>query len=386
MRGCNTGSCERECTLKPWTPYSPCSQMCDGGEQEKHRKIAIKARAGGECPKPKSPKRFHSQKCNVQPCIGDEQCIAKIDLIIAVDGSGSISEKGFATLRDFVAALVGRFEGRAYGVDAMQVGVVLFGNGKVMPDGSISDGTIVSPLSSDMKGVQAAVGGMAWKKGFTNLAQAFTTAQRVLNEKGRKHATSAIMVLTDGKPSFKVQTWQAVKKVKSHGVVVNVVSVQTFPTKPDRRFMKKIATAPAKSNFVAIPGLTKLKRQMDKYVTRVLAQTCPKAESPKQVLENQKLKGWKFIREGAWCGEKPAKGKDPNRVALSEEPVLDANICGDLAIKAEAKFFSFGTEKGFNFGQCYKEVTAEGDEGCAKTGWAKTSVNTYEVLPPMKIG
>jgi uncharacterized protein YegL len=385
VRPCNTGSCMRPCTLKAWSPYSACSQMCDGGESEQHRKIKVKARAGGECPKPKSPKRFRKKKCNIQPCIGDEQCIAKVDLVIAVDGSGSISEKGFSVLRDFTASLIGRFSGRAYGVNAMQVGVVLFGNGRVRPDGTIQDGRVVSGLTSDMGKVKAAINTMAWKKGFTNLAQAFTSAERLLGEKGRKHATSAIMILTDGKPSFKVQTWQAVKKVKNNGVVVNVVSVNAFPDKANRRFMKKVATSPARSNFVAIPGLTKLKRQMDKYVTRVLAHTCPKAESPSQVKELQKAQGWKFIREGAWCGAAPAKGKDTNRELLSETPVPDPVQCGNLALKANAKFFSFGTEKNFNQGKCWKEITSETDTTCSR-GWTKTSVNTYEVLPPMKIG
>lgn len=386
IRPCNTGSCMRPCTLKPWSDYSPCSQMCGGGEQEKHRAIKIKARAGGECPKSKSAKRFHTRKCNVQPCIGDEKCIAKVDMIIAVDGSGSISEKGFTVLKDFIAALTDRFSGRSYGVNAMQVGVVLFGNGRVNKDGTIQDGQVISPLSSDMKKVKAAVTAMVWKKGFTNLAQAFTTASRVLGEKGRKHATSAIMIVTDGKPSFKVQTWQAAKKVKRNGVVVNVVSVNAFPDKANRKFMKKITTAPAKSNFVAIPGLTKLKRQMDKYVTQTLAQTCPKAESPTTLKAQQTANGFKFIREGAWCGAKPPKGDDPNRKLLSPTPVPDAVACGKLAIKAEAKFFSFGTEKDFNLGKCWNELTQAKDPKCATTGYVKTSVNTYEILPPPKIG
>merc|ERR1719335_860804 len=387
MRGCNTGSCVRDCELKEdWSPFGPCSQMCNGGEQEQHKAVKVKARAGGKCPKPKSPKRFRKRKCNVQPCKGDEQCIAKVDLVIAVDGSGSITDKGFGTLRDFTQQVVGRFSGRAYGVNAMQVGVVLFGNGRVNEDGTISDGRVISSLSSNMKEVQSAIGSMTWKKGFTNLAQAFSTAQRLLGEKGRKHATSAIMILTDGKPSFKVQTWQAAKKVRKNGVVVNIVSVNAFPTKPDRRFMRKLASDPWRSNFVAIPGLTKLKRQVDKYITRVLVQTCPKAESPTQVKELQTMQGWKFIREGAWCGAKPPKGDDPNRVLLSETPVPDIVTCGNLAIKAEAKFFSIGTEKGFNLGQCYKEVTIVDDPDCGATGWTKTSVNTYAILPPMKLG
>lgn len=383
-QSCNTGSCERNCELSDkWEPFSACSQMCGGGVQSQIKKVKVKSRAGGTCPKPKSPKRYRTKKCNIVACTGDEKCIAKVDLVIAVDGSGSISEKGFKVLRDFTGKLVSRFSGRAYGVNAMQVGVVLFGNGKVKKDGTIQDGKIVSPLSGDMKAVQTAIGGMVWRKGFTNLAQAFTAAQRVLGDKGRKHANSAILVLTDGKPSFKVQTFQAVEKIRKNGITVNIVSINAMLSKPDRKFIKSLVSPPVRSNFVSIGGLTKVKRAMDKYVTKVLVQTCSKAESPTQAEKTAQMKGYKFLREGAWCGEKPEKGKDPNRIPLSEGPVDSADTCAKLAIQFEAKYFSLGTDPTFNFGQCYKEVTIEDDEGCKKTGWAKTTVNTYEILPPL---
>merc|ERR1719401_3391229 len=63
-RPCNTGSCDRDCTLMPWTAWEPCSMACGGGMQE----------------------------CNTQDCVGDEICIARQDLVIALDGSGSVRQ------------------------------------------------------------------------------------------------------------------------------------------------------------------------------------------------------------------------------------------------------------------------------------------------------
>merc|ERR1719456_189011 len=38
-RPCNTGACDRNCRLKRWSKWSPCSVACDGGFQEKWRLI-----------------------------------------------------------------------------------------------------------------------------------------------------------------------------------------------------------------------------------------------------------------------------------------------------------------------------------------------------------
>ena len=61
-------------------------------------------------------------------------------------------------------------------------------------------------MTSDMAKVKSAVEAMEFKKGFTNMAQAFTLAENLLLLEGRKEAQSAVMTLTDGKPSFLPQT------------------------------------------------------------------------------------------------------------------------------------------------------------------------------------
>ena len=51
-------------------------------------------------------------------CVGDELCIAKQDLILAVDGSGSLTEDGFGILRDFAFQLIGKYQTEYYGSPA----------------------------------------------------------------------------------------------------------------------------------------------------------------------------------------------------------------------------------------------------------------------------
>merc|ERR1719335_1784205 len=92
---CNTGSCDRNCRLRKWTSWSPCSVACAGGFSERWRRVIIPIRGNGKCPKPKSRIRYGLKKCNTHPCIGDEVCIAKQDLILSVDSSGSLRDAGF---------------------------------------------------------------------------------------------------------------------------------------------------------------------------------------------------------------------------------------------------------------------------------------------------
>merc|ERR1719389_394792 len=103
---CNTGSCDRNCRLKKWTKWSPCSVACGGGFQERFRRVLVPIRANGRCPKRRSRIRYGVRKCNSHDCRGDEVCIAKQDLVISIDSSGSLREKGFKILKDFSAGLI----------------------------------------------------------------------------------------------------------------------------------------------------------------------------------------------------------------------------------------------------------------------------------------
>ena len=46
---------------------------------------------------------------------GDERCLAKQDVVLLLDASGSVGEVGFHNLKGFAKLLVGRYETKAYG-------------------------------------------------------------------------------------------------------------------------------------------------------------------------------------------------------------------------------------------------------------------------------
>merc|ERR1719262_724055 len=179
---------------------------CGGGLQTRIRTVDVPIRGQGKCPKQTSGLRSGNRMCNEQDCVGDEICIAEQDLLIAIDGSGSLRSSGFEIVRNFAANLTQRYVAEFYGESDMQVGSILFGNGHLEPDGTITQAINVIDLTTDVAAVKSAIEPLTWQKGFTNLAQAFALADKMLTEGGRQSAQSAVLVLWDGKPSFQFQT------------------------------------------------------------------------------------------------------------------------------------------------------------------------------------
>lgn len=305
---CNSGSCDRDCDLTPWK-YRPCSVACGRkGYIVRKKHVTRKARANGKCPNKRSRARYGKKKCNRVPCFMDEACIAKQDVIIAVDGSGSVTEKGFEVLREFTQEVASRFRGEVEQVTevwstkgleeeeehteeptkvmvpAVQMGVIQFGNGVLADDGTVSSAEITSGLSNEIKAAEKAIGELTWQKGFTNMAQVFTAADSVFMNGGRKNAQSVLIIITDGKPSFKFQTKSAVKKLRRKGVKVVIVAVKSFLGKKEKKLLKTMVSKPSATHFIHVPGLKTLKwpQQKNKWAGEVLIHSCPKTVSEKK--------------------------------------------------------------------------------------------------------
>ena len=184
-------------------------------------------RGNGRCPKPGSSIRYAIRKCNNFNCAGDEVCIAKQDLVFAIDPSGSLRESGFKFIKGFSAGLVDKYMG-SYGYEDMRIGVVQFGNGEILDDGTVSDAWLIQKLTNDMAKVKTSIEGLEYKKGFTDMAQAFTVAERMFLLGGRRKAMSAVLTLTDGKPSFLFNTYVKVLQLKDKHVKLFFAPVTEF--------------------------------------------------------------------------------------------------------------------------------------------------------------
>jgi len=384
-RPCNTMSCDRDCSLAPWTPWTPCSMACDSGFQERYKHVLIPTRGFGKCPKPTSAYRYEKQECNTHKCVGDETCVARQDLIMAIDGSGSLTEDGFGIIKSFALTILAKYHAEYYGAEAMKVGVLQFGNGVILQDGvTVSPAINVQPLTADLALVKEAIEYLPYKKGFTNMAQAFALAEVMYTGAGRKGAQSAIMLVTDGKPSFSFQTNEMVqqlddKNVQRYFVVVNDNGAD------DIKKMQNWASAPWETNLIHVPGLEAMQADVTLWAQKALVMFCPMSFSPTGLVAEEESQGFMLIRESGYCG---ARG------TLLSKNVQDAASCSYLAQGAGASAFLLGAW--FRRGYCY-ESTMHVDEATfteweenriepacyADAGWTTSKLFDFYAITPV---
>jgi len=319
------------------------------------------------CPTDDSSMRHVMEVCNDHECVGDEKCLAVQDLIIAVDGSGSLRAEGFAILQAFAARTIERYQSQYYGAEAMKIGVIQFGNGAVEKDGTVSSAVNIQPLTDDLGAVQKSIEGLQWQKGFTNMAQAFTLAETMLSAGGRRDAQSAILVITDGKPSFQFKTSQKIQQVKDKGSKVFITTISRFPGK-DINVFKKWASQPWETNMLHIPGLAPLQADMDVFSQKVVEKFCPNALSLSASSEQEELQGYFLLKENGRCGE---QGKSLSETVASVEDCakLARDALGPDASGAGA--FYVGTRD--LMGHCYSSALPV--DAAKITGWKGERVN-----------
>merc|ERR1719517_155406 len=278
---------------------------CGGGIQERVRKVDIPIRANGKCPGEKHADRFEMQPCNTQDCVGDEICIARQDLVIALDGSGSMKQDGFDAVKDFALNLTSKYRNTYYGVEDMRIGLVLFGNGEYFDNGTVSAALEVVSITSDIDSVSTAIEGLEWQRGFTNMMQALQVADNMFAE-GRDDAQSAVMVISDGKWTNAYRTTMKATAMKDKGIQIFMAPIAEYMDKK-LIVLRGWASDPWETNFERIPGLDALVNNEPEYAQRLLVKFCPRAFSPSLELEKERSRGFLKVHEEGYpsdsCGQ-----------------------------------------------------------------------------------
>merc|ERR1719324_2050921 len=325
---------------------------CGGGEQERIRKVLIPIRGEGVCPKVRHPDRFGEQECNTHDCVGDEVCVAQQDLVLTIDGSGSLRQSGFEIVQNFAANLTTRYQSMYYGVEDMKIGVVYFGNGQLtaQPDGTttIAEALFVQGLTADLTLVEQKIRDMQWLRGFTNMAQGLHMADTVLGQTGREDAQSAVMVISDGKFSMEFQTAEKARELKDKNVMIFLVAI-TESKGDDLKTYRRFSSRPIETNFVRIPGLTALEYNPDLFAGRVIAKFCPDAFSPSQQMQRDEEQEYMMIHEAGYpsdsCGSWNWHGTGHT---------LEA--CMQIALDEQLLAFAYAPQGGrYMNGGCYSE-------------------------------
>lgn len=363
---------------------------CGGGFKEQYRHVARPTRGFGKCPSEQSRWRYRKVSCNTQPCCETEICVAKQDLVIAVDGSGSIVATGFEVLKKYVKSLLSRYRTQYYGEDAVKLGVVQFGNGVIMEDGkTVSPAKMIQPLTFTMADVEAAVDGMVFMKGFTNMAQGFSSAESCFTLGGRRDAHSAVLVITDGKPSFKFMTNEMVEQLDDKAITRYFLLVNEEDLSSDaNKLMKSWASQPWETSVVHIPGgLGLLEADLDLWVGRSLVKFCPNAICEMEMEWQEINYGYAHVKDGGYCGDM----KSENLLSTTTDSV---ETCAALVSGDGGESFIFGVS--WARGKCYKgtmDVTTSQftewqankvNPACpeAEGGWKSSTLYDFYAMEP----
>merc|ERR1719420_151439 len=292
---CNMQSCDRDCELADWTAWGPCSKECDGGLTERVRHISEPAHGHGTCPDSSSEERSEFMECNTQLCIpfgtspntpllcGSAGFPVKQDIVILLDGSGSLGSAGWEAVKAAGTALA-----RAFYKDAdhgAQVAVELFGGprywsdfhactgaltaGQTPPDMATTCGlSWVSHFSTDSTEISNAIQALTWPQSTTFTSGALAAAANELSN-GRADAQSIVFVITDGRPLRRSNTRAQSRLLRQKARLIWIPVTKFAPLSDVRRW----ASRPARDNVIVVDDFETLSEQST--VNDLVASSCP---------------------------------------------------------------------------------------------------------------
>jgi len=282
-KACHNQACEKDCELSDWTKWTKCSKDCDGGTRKRMKVITKESEGAGQCADEWSVKRLQYKQCNMIRCDAPKidaplPCNASLDIILLLDGSGSLGKNGWEA--EIVAAkfFIGAFvdSGKA------NMAVILFSGPRTWSGVSKCTGKsgakvsleqcgikTVSHFTSDLKKVEELVTGLSWPMGSTLTSLALMTAKAEM-ALGRADEHSIVVVFTDGRPLSYRKTTQATRAIRKVARLVWVPVTKHAPLKQ----IKKWATRRWQENVIKVDSFGELKKP--EVVTHIIADICPK--------------------------------------------------------------------------------------------------------------
>jgi len=260
---CNTQPCDQDCLMSAWSPWTTCSKVCNRGHTSRTKKVLRAALGEGKCPGEKSAERLQTLPCGKKACDKllpkpDTKCMAKLDVALVLDVSGSVGAQGTEKLKTFAKSLSDRLK---YGEDGVNMGLVYYG----------SKASVAAALSTASADVDSSLTKVVWQKDGTNTAQALGLARTLFEERGRPGVQKVVIVVTDGMPESTFLTGVEVGRLKDTGARLSFISVGKSVS---QHVLQRWSSWPWEENIVE----TDTFGSMDaKKVTDVLANLCGNA-------------------------------------------------------------------------------------------------------------
>jgi hypothetical protein len=241
---CNVLACDKSCKLHSWTAWRTCTRACMGGMQWRTRGIRVAATGSGKCPRTFSKQRYERKTCNTGPCPLDVMCIARMDLIIGLDASGSMGTAGWNSQRQALLKLVNRMHFSRF--SGIMLGVLKFS----------WHVTVVHHLSDDKASLVKNITAAKYDAWTTNIGGAFRTMQTML-QFARREFVSICMLWTDGRPSRPSSKYDATLAATGLKTVCRVMVVSMRPAVP-RSYVAPWVSHPQSVNVMVVQDPTKM--------------------------------------------------------------------------------------------------------------------------------
>jgi len=284
-RVCNGQGCEKDCELSAWTKWTSCSKDCDGGTKKRQKFVKKAPEGQGKCADQWDSKRLNYKECNMKRCTvnstaGVLECNRSLDIVLLVDGSGSLGKRGWKAEIKAANYLVDALDVKGGGM--AHLSVILYsgprtwsGVRRCWKKGGEKACVIktVTHFESNMKKVKKAINAMKWPRGSTLTSLALLKAKSELSL-GRKNSQSVVIAITDGRPLSFRNTYRAARTLRKSARLIWVPVTKYAPLK----YIKKWATRRWQENVIKVNSFRDLTKNGKDVVTHIIAAVCPKKD------------------------------------------------------------------------------------------------------------
>jgi len=296
-QSCHNEGCDQDCQLGSWTLWDQCSKDCGGGTNKRMKYVIKPAQGEGKCPGEWDETRIQYKACHTHECAPKLTCAKELDIVLVLDGSGSMGKKGWddelLAAKNFIDAFQGgkaKFSVVVFSGPFSREGADYCVQGKVKGEGGMENYCQIKSIlpmetaeSSDVNAVKAAVSDLSdkWPRGTTLTSLALLRAKAELETGGRQDAESVVVVFTDGNPHSWWKTYLASRRVRKSARLVWVPIVKWI-SKTSLRKMRWSATRRWQENVVTVKDFEDLATQdtADRIVADICPQTYPHDPQP----------------------------------------------------------------------------------------------------------
>jgi Mg-chelatase subunit ChlD len=288
---CNGFACEKDCELGDWTAWSECSKDCDGGTMKRQKFVKETAEGQGECPGEWSRNRLEYKECALYRCDTPAtteplKCNSTLDVILLIDGSGSLGKAGWSAEIKAAVAFVDAFKDASEG--KVELAVILFSGPRTWSGVSKCTGHDVATASLDYCGIKQVthftedlnkvtqlLNGLDWPQGSTLTSLALLTAKAEMTL-GRGDVHTVVVVFTDGRPLSYRKTGEVSHMIRKQARLLWVPITRFAPLSK----IKEWATRRWQENVVIVKDFDDLEKP--EVITHIIANMCPKKDASVQ--------------------------------------------------------------------------------------------------------